>query len=201
MELDIQSAQELTGASPRKNLGQKSNYTTLAPKEYLFSTVRHVHGQNVSQFGKAFLKCSFSRRDPLWYEWPKDTTPMKNTLYALASLSMAIGVACGAFGAHGLRGTIPESDLLIWEKAVFYQLVHSLAVLVLLVTPATLCGERVTSRCAALFLLGTAIFSASLYILVLTNLRWLGAITPLGGTCFIAGWVLLGIGTVRRRIE
>lgn len=126
---------------------------------------------------------------------------MKHTLYALAALSMAIGVGCGAFGAHGLRDVISATDLQIWEKAVFYQLIHSLAVLVILVTPHTLFDEQRATRLAQLFLVGTVIFSGSLYILVLSNLRWLGAITPIGGTCFIAGWVLLGIGALRRRIR
>jgi uncharacterized membrane protein YgdD (TMEM256/DUF423 family) len=124
---------------------------------------------------------------------------MKPLLYSLAALSMAIGVGCGAFGAHGLRDVIPASDLQIWEKAVFYQLIHSLAALVLLVTPHTLCDERRTSLCATLFLVGTLIFSGTLYALVLTNTRWLGAITPIGGTCFIVSWILLAAGAYRRR--
>lgn len=123
---------------------------------------------------------------------------MKPLLYSLAALSMAIGVGCGAFGAHGLRDVIPASDLQIWEKAVFYQLIHSLAALVLLVTPHTLCDERRASLCATLFLVGTLIFSGTLYALVLTNTRWLGAITPIGGTCLIVGWLLLAGGAYRR---
>lgn len=113
---------------------------------------------------------------------------------------MAIGVGCGAFGAHGLRDVVPATDLQIWEKAVFYQLIHSLAALVILVTPHTLFDERRATRLAQLFLVGTVIFSGSLYILVLSNLRWLGAVTPLGGSCFIAGWVMLGIGALRRKL-
>jgi len=124
---------------------------------------------------------------------------MKPLLYSLAALSMAIGVGCGAFGAHGLRDVIPPNDLQIWEKSVFYQLIHSLAALVLLGTPHTICDERNSTRCAVLFLVGTLIFSGSLFTLVLTNLRWLGAITPLGGTCFIVGWVLLALSAYRRR--
>jgi uncharacterized membrane protein YgdD (TMEM256/DUF423 family) len=124
---------------------------------------------------------------------------MKPLLYSLAALSMAIGVGCGAFGAHGLRDLISAQDLQIWEKAVFYQLIHSIAALVLLVTPHTICDERKSTRSVVLLLVGTVIFSGSLYTLVLTNTRWLGAITPLGGTCFIAGWILLALGAYRRR--
>jgi uncharacterized membrane protein YgdD (TMEM256/DUF423 family) len=124
---------------------------------------------------------------------------MKPLLYSLAALSMAIGVGCGAFGAHGLRDIISAQDLQIWEKAVFYQLIHSVAALVLLVTPTTICDERKTARCAGIFLIGTLIFSGTLYALVLTNMRWLGAITPIGGTCFIVSWLLLAVGAYRRR--
>jgi uncharacterized membrane protein YgdD (TMEM256/DUF423 family) len=124
---------------------------------------------------------------------------MKPLLYSLAALSMAIGVGCGAFGAHGLRDIISAQDLQIWEKSVFYQLIHSVAALVLLVTPHTICDEKKSTRCAALFLIGTLIFSGSLYTLVLTNTRWLGAITPIGGTCFIVSWVLLALGAYRQR--
>jgi uncharacterized membrane protein YgdD (TMEM256/DUF423 family) len=119
---------------------------------------------------------------------------MKHTLYALAALSMAVGVGCGAFGAHGLRDVISASDLQIWEKAVFYQLIHGLATLVILVTPPTLFDEKKAVRSAKLFLIGTLFFSGSLYTLVLANLRWMGAITPIGGVCFIVGWILLALG-------
>ncbi len=124
---------------------------------------------------------------------------MKPLIYSLGALSMAIGVGCGAFGAHGLRDIISAQDMQIWEKAVFYQLIHSLAALVLLVTPHTLCDEKRSTRCAALFLIGTLVFSGSLYTLVLTNMRWLGAITPLGGSCFIVSWVLVAVAAYRRR--
>lgn len=119
-------------------------------------------------------------------------------MYSIASLLMALGVACGAFGAHALRGTIPDTDLDIWEKAVFYHLIHGLAVLVVLITPTALLEERRASRVANLFLFGAVVFCGSLYTLVLTNIRWLGAITPIGGVCFICGWVLLGLSVGRR---
>jgi len=125
--------------------------------------------------------------------------PMRNSWYAFAALSMAIGVGCGAFGAHGLRGTIPEADLAIWEKSVFYQLIHSLAALLVLVTPLAILNEKRAARLAQLFLGGSLVFSGSLYALVLTNQRWLGAITPIGGVCFIVGWVLLTVSAIQSR--
>ena len=120
------------------------------------------------------------------------------TLFSLASLSMAIGVACGAFGAHGLRGSVPDSDLLIWEKAVFYQLIHSLAVLITVGAAGTYLSETTARRVAVLLLVGVAIFSGTLYALVLTNTRWLGAITPLGGTSFICAWLMLAASSIKR---
>jgi uncharacterized membrane protein YgdD (TMEM256/DUF423 family) len=112
-------------------------------------------------------------------------------LPTLASVSLAISVACGAFGAHALRDTISPGDLAIWEKAVLYQMVHSLGALVLSITTHPVLQSRRTHTCTLLLLLSTLIFSGSLYLLVLLQQRWLGAITPLGGTGFILAWLLL----------
>lgn len=114
---------------------------------------------------------------------------------------MAVGVACGAFGAHGLRDVVPPNDLLIWEKAVFYQLIHGIATIVVLVTPSALLAPKRANLVATLFLIGTLIFSGSLYTLVLTNMRWLGAVTPLGGSSYIAAWIILALGTLKTRGE
>ncbi len=74
----------------------------------------------------------------------------------------------------------------VWNKAVLYHFVHALALLVLAALPAR-------SRRCGLFIGGIVLFSGSLYLLALTNVKWLGAITPLGGLCFLAGWVSLAI--------
>ena len=115
-------------------------------------------------------------------------------LQTLASLSLAIGVACGAFGAHGLKNVVPASDLLIWEKGVFYQLIHALGALILLVSSIDGLNQRTRVKIAGLLLVSIVIFSGSLYLLVLTNQRWLGAITPIGGVGFIVSWLWLGWG-------
>ncbi len=113
---------------------------------------------------------------------------MIHKICALASLSMALAVGCGAFGAHALRDKLPSQDLAIWQTAVLYQLIHSLAAIVV----TTIKQEQNTLvRLAILFLGSTAVFSGSLYLLVLLNQRWLGAITPIGGVGFIVGWLLL----------
>jgi uncharacterized membrane protein YgdD (TMEM256/DUF423 family) len=94
-------------------------------------------------------------------------------------------VAAGAFGAHGLKAVITPSRLETFEVAVRYQMYHALALLV-----AGLLDARAAAWC---FLVGTVIFSGSLYLLVLTEQRWLGAVTPVGGIVLLAGWALLAL--------
>lgn len=123
---------------------------------------------------------------------------MTKALTIISSLLLAIGVACGAFGAHGLRGVVPDSDLLIWEKAVFYHIVHSLAALGLVLFHAPLLPPKKSTRVALALLVSVLIFSGSLYLLVLTNTRWLGAITPLGGLGFIISWLYLALAVAAK---
>ncbi len=100
----------------------------------------------------------------------------------------AIAVAAGAFGAHGLRDRLSAADLATFETAARYQMYHALA----LVAVALLDGRGLNVRPAGwLFLAGVVLFSGSLYLLTLGNLRWMGAVTPLGGVAFIAGWLAL----------
>ena len=118
----------------------------------------------------------------------------KQTLASGAMLG-ALGVALGAFGAHALRGSLSAADLATFETAVRYQLVHAVALV-------ALAGwtERVPSRklgwASRLWVLGAVIFSGSLYLLVLLDQRWLGAITPFGGVALIAGWLLVAASTL-----
>ncbi len=113
---------------------------------------------------------------------------MNSTLFRTAAALCFLAVGLGAFGAHALKGTLQTNDTTeVWKTAVLYHFVHALALLVLATLPAT-------SRAApSLFLAGIVIFSGSLYLLALTNVKWLGAITPLGGLCFLAGWFCLVI--------
>jgi uncharacterized membrane protein YgdD (TMEM256/DUF423 family) len=112
---------------------------------------------------------------------------------SIAAVSMLVAVACGAFGAHALRNHLSPLDMAIWEKAVLYQLAHSLAALVVaLVAPLYIPAKKARSI-AILFLISVTIFSGSLYILVLTNTRWLGMVTPLGGSGFMLAWALLAL--------
>jgi uncharacterized membrane protein YgdD (TMEM256/DUF423 family) len=110
---------------------------------------------------------------------------------ALLRIAAAFGfaaVALGAFGAHALKTTLQASGMLdVWNKAVLYHLVHAVALLALALHGA---GNRAAYL---LFVAGILLFSGSLYTMALINLRWLGAITPLGGLCFLAGWAWLVI--------
>ena len=110
--------------------------------------------------------------------------PMPKKARTAAAILGATGVALGAFGAHALKAMLEANDRTdIWETAVFYHLVHSLALLILSTQPSI---RRSTFYC---FVGGVAVFSGSLYLLCLSGLNWLGAITPIGGICLIAGWL------------
>jgi uncharacterized membrane protein YgdD (TMEM256/DUF423 family) len=111
---------------------------------------------------------------------------MNTLLFRIAAALCFLAVALGAFGAHALKGTLTANDMTdVWNKAVLYQFVHALALLVLAALP-------LASRAAsALFIAGIVLFSGSLYLLALTNMKWVGAITPIGGLCFLAGWLML----------
>jgi uncharacterized membrane protein YgdD (TMEM256/DUF423 family) len=111
---------------------------------------------------------------------------MSTSLFRIAAALCFLAVALGAFGAHGLKQTLETHGMVdVWNKAVLYHFVHALALLVLALYGAANRGAW------WLFFAGILIFSGSLYVMALTNLRWLGAITPLGGLCFLAGWAWL----------
>jgi uncharacterized membrane protein YgdD (TMEM256/DUF423 family) len=112
-------------------------------------------------------------------------------IISIAAISAALAVALGAFGAHALKARLAEADLLIWQTAVNYHIWHSLALLALGVLMNVVKPTLQLMWSARSLLLGIIIFSGSLYLLVLTDTRWLGAITPLGGVAFIVGWLLL----------
>lgn len=118
-------------------------------------------------------------------------------LCAGAALLLMLGVTAGAFGSHALRNVVQINMLAVWHTAVLYQLIHGLGILALVaVTP------HLQPRCARLagptLLLGSLIFSLSLYALVLTSTRWLGFVTPIGGILMIAGWALVVVAALSR---
>ena len=119
----------------------------------------------------------------------------KTSALRASALLGLLAVALGAVGAHGLKDTLNQHGMLpVWEKAVFYHFVHTV---VLFVLPQ----RRVfcTGPWSALFA-GTLLFSGSLYLLAVTHLKWLGWFTPLGGLCFLVGWVWLAL-SARKLVE
>ena len=111
---------------------------------------------------------------------------------ALAGLAVAIG----AFGAHGLRAMLSAQDLATFETSVRYHMYHALALLAVAWVSDRWPSAAVTASGWS-FVLGILVFSGSLYILVLSGQRWLGAVTPLGGVAFIVGWMLLAWAALR----
>lgn len=120
-----------------------------------------------------------------------EATRVARFFLVAGALSAAVAVASGAFGAHGLRGAVTPERLATFETAVHYQMVHALGLLAVGLLCAQGIGGRRVAWAGALLLAGTAVFSGSLYALVLTDTPWLGAVTPLGGVAFIAGWLVL----------
>lgn len=123
---------------------------------------------------------------------------MYKTFIAIAALSGALAVAIGAFGAHALAPKLEAAGRMdTYETAVKYQFYHTLALLFIGII-ATKAPSSTLLWSGYLMIAGMIIFSGSLYILCLTGQRWLGAITPIGGTAFIAAWVLLFIHSMRQ---
>jgi uncharacterized membrane protein YgdD (TMEM256/DUF423 family) len=122
---------------------------------------------------------------------------MDRVFFALGAVSGFISVAAGAFGAHALRSRLTPEYLGVFETAARYQMYHALALLA--VAWAITRGTGSTAQWAGwLFVIGTVLFSGSLYGLALTGIRWLGAITPLGGVAFLAGWLCLALSARSR---
>jgi uncharacterized membrane protein YgdD (TMEM256/DUF423 family) len=116
---------------------------------------------------------------------------MAKLFITLASLSGLLAVVFGAFGAHALKGRLDSSALGVYETAVQYHFYHSFALLAVGIIALNQPQTAMLKSSGSLFIVGIFVFSGSLYILSLTGLRWLGAITPLGGLAFIGGWACL----------
>lgn len=112
---------------------------------------------------------------------------------AAGAFLLALAVMLGAFGAHALRTRLDAYSMGIWERAVFYHFIHALG---LVVVPLFARSAARTWVCW-LLLAGVVLFCGSLYALALSGVRMLGAITPFGGVCFIAAWIVLGVCLLR----
>ncbi|HEX6630111.1 MAG TPA: DUF423 domain-containing protein [Gemmatimonadaceae bacterium] len=124
---------------------------------------------------------------------------MPRTFLALGAISAFLAVAAGAFGAHALRARLSPADLATFETAARYQMYHALALLAVAWAVQQQWAGTLPRTAGWLFVVGTVLFSGSLYTLVLTGQRWLGAVTPLGGVAFLAGWACLAATALRAR--
>jgi uncharacterized membrane protein YgdD (TMEM256/DUF423 family) len=121
---------------------------------------------------------------------------MTRTFVALGALSALLAVAAGAFGAHALRSRLVPDMQTVFETGARYHMYHALGLLAVAWAFTRWPGGPVVAA-GWLFVAGTVLFSGSLYLLALTGHRWLGAITPLGGLAFIAGWAALAWAALR----
>lgn len=121
----------------------------------------------------------------------------ERVFFILLALFGGLGVALGAFGAHGLRDIVTPELLVTFETGVRYQVYHALALLAVIVAIGRWPNSRLPVIAGWLFVAGIVIFSGSLYVLTLSGQRWWGAITPLGGVAFLGGWICLLIAAWR----
>jgi uncharacterized membrane protein YgdD (TMEM256/DUF423 family) len=122
---------------------------------------------------------------------------MDRLFFSLGAASGLIAVAAGAFGAHALRARLSPELLSVFETGARYQMYHALGLLAVAWAAVRWPGPLPTWA-GWLFVVGTVLFSGSLYALSLTGMRWLGAITPLGGVAFLAGWLCLVFAAMGR---
>lgn len=128
---------------------------------------------------------------------------MQKNFLLIAALSGALSVALGAFAAHGLKRLLAQDNLQIFETGVKYQFYHTLALLAVGILWQSFAGSSLLWA-GRLFISGLVVFSGSLYLLAFIRhfgwgATWVGAITPLGGLCFIAGWILLALAVAGNR--
>jgi uncharacterized membrane protein YgdD (TMEM256/DUF423 family) len=125
-------------------------------------------------------------------------TPTAKLFLVLGALAGAAGVALGAFGAHALKARLTPDQLAVWQTAVQYHFWHALALVAIgIIISAALPGSTTLRWAGWLMVAGLVLFSGSLYVLVLSGARWLGAVTPLGGAAWIAAWLLLAWAALR----
>ncbi|KJD42460.1 DUF423 domain-containing protein [Paenibacillus terrae] len=118
---------------------------------------------------------------------------MQRRWIIVGSIMMLLAVAIGAFGAHIVKTRIDADALAVYETGVKYHMIHAVGLLIIALAAGQWGASTRLKWAARLLFTGIILFSGSLYVLSLTGIRVLGAITPLGGVCFIAGWLLLAL--------
>jgi uncharacterized membrane protein YgdD (TMEM256/DUF423 family) len=122
---------------------------------------------------------------------------MSKVFIILGSLNAFLAVALGAFGAHGLQNKLTEQMLATYETGVKYHMMHALGLILIGIISRYTSGSVLINWSGWLICAGIVLFSGSLYLLSIGGIRWLGAITPLGGLSFLAGWILLAIAAFK----
>jgi uncharacterized membrane protein YgdD (TMEM256/DUF423 family) len=122
---------------------------------------------------------------------------MAKLFILMGSIVMALSVAIGAFGAHGLEPRLSERMMKNYQTGVQYHMIHGIGLIIVGLVALKLTSSSILNGAGWSFLIGIILFSGSLYAMALTGETKLGAITPIGGLAFIVGWVLLGLAAVR----
>lgn len=125
---------------------------------------------------------------------------MAKTYLLIAALNGFLAVALGAFGAHGLKQRLSADLLAVYQTGVQYHFYHTLALFLVAALMLHLPQSTSLRWSALLFCIGMSVFSGSLYVLSITGVRWLGAITPIGGVAFLAGWIVLAVAVWKAEI-
>lgn len=127
------------------------------------------------------------------------SVPTERFFIAVASISGFLAVALGAFGAHGLKNRLSADMLAVWQTAVQYHFWHTLALLGIgiLLMQHSLPSTKWLTASGWLFAIGIVLFSGSLYVLCLSGVRWLGAITPIGGSLWLIAWACLATAVIK----
>lgn len=120
-----------------------------------------------------------------------------NLFIILGAINAFLAVALGAFGAHGLEGKVTERMLEIWRTGVTYQMFHAGGLFVIAFLIDRYGGSGLLSTAGWSMTIGIILFSGSLYVLTLSGVKILGAITPLGGVAFLLGWVLVIVAAIK----
>jgi len=124
---------------------------------------------------------------------------MRSGFLFLGAISALIGVGMGAFGAHGLKAIISPELLTVYQTGVSYQMWHALGLIGIALMRQHVPESKLLSWAGWLMFIGILLFSGSLYVLTLLNLKWLGMITPLGGVSFITAWLLIAIFAAKKQ--
>ena len=122
---------------------------------------------------------------------------MTRIFLTIASMFGGISVVFGAFASHALQDRLSDKSLAIWETGTKYQMYHALALMLVAILLSRFPNSTLLIVAGYAFTAGVFIFSGSLYALTLTGIKWLGAITPIGGLAFITGWLCLALATWR----